>query len=279
MNQEAIQEHKPLTAEELLAIRARAEKASPGPWVKDTPIPGVPRAMIADLVGWFVYPTQSGVARSVDDADFIANARTDVPRLLATITAQSRLIALAETLVGAVADWVESPDSISKAMDLMLETAEAFTAALTEYQTTGAVPCGECEVKAQQLAYSDKVDEEKSQTIIDLATERDDLRRQLAEAQADNAAFLAFIEGDAPKMKCECGSPDADCARCNEFLAITDGDHPGAPLLEEVEALRKVVEDLPEIARCVDAYGTDGERLTLAEMQQTLDAIRNREGR
>jgi hypothetical protein len=75
-----------LTNEELAAIRERAEKATPGPWFKESDEYG-------NINVYFAWDAPNGgnevVERidSEDDADFIANARTDIPKLLAHIEA------------------------------------------------------------------------------------------------------------------------------------------------------------------------------------------------
>lgn len=76
-----------MTSEELAAIKARAEAATPGPWKRSDEESGdyyVP--------GWYVeVPVSTGsqwIASSIDDqpdAAFIAHARTDVPALIAEV--------------------------------------------------------------------------------------------------------------------------------------------------------------------------------------------------
>ena len=77
-------EQMPLTAEELAAIQARVEAATPGPW----------DAVVGTASIYPVYAvgsTHGGVARlisseyNVPDVEFIANSRQDVPRLLAMV--------------------------------------------------------------------------------------------------------------------------------------------------------------------------------------------------
>ena len=71
-----------LTTQELEAIRKRAEQATEGPWSingKD-----YPNDKTAKLVtNKHVYIAKSFNGES--DADFIANARTDIPKLLAEV--------------------------------------------------------------------------------------------------------------------------------------------------------------------------------------------------
>jgi hypothetical protein len=81
---------EPMTDEELQACRERAEAATPGPW-KVSRVPFDERKgtdEVCDLVNdtWVV--TRVGFLRDFrSDAKFIAHAREDVPRLLATIDA------------------------------------------------------------------------------------------------------------------------------------------------------------------------------------------------
>lgn len=76
-----------MTSEELAAIKARAEAATPGPWKRSDEESGDYYAP-----GWSVEaPIEVGsmsLAVSIDDkpdAEFIAHARTDVPALVAAV--------------------------------------------------------------------------------------------------------------------------------------------------------------------------------------------------
>ena len=66
-------------------IRERCEKATKGPWMSGKPLPGIPRFIVGECCGTFIYPLTNepchGTAAS-DDADFIAHAREDIPWLL-----------------------------------------------------------------------------------------------------------------------------------------------------------------------------------------------------
>lgn len=80
-----------MTNEELAAIRARAEAATPGPWLVDADFglasaPGIvpagfPKTHKRPIVG--NSETRGGVWD--DDATFIAHAREDIPALMAEI--------------------------------------------------------------------------------------------------------------------------------------------------------------------------------------------------
>ena len=96
---------EPLTKEQLAAIRARANAATPGPWVwhegdllTEDNFSRQHSSMFSsvlhltddaqgvnDLVSW-------EYVRSVEDAEFIAYARTDIPALLAEIDRFKRAI-------------------------------------------------------------------------------------------------------------------------------------------------------------------------------------------
>jgi hypothetical protein len=77
-----------ITAAELAAIRERAEKATPGPWgwsdakVRDGKYVFVPQgSYLADTLIMFGDTYENGE----QDAEFIAHAREDIPKLLAEI--------------------------------------------------------------------------------------------------------------------------------------------------------------------------------------------------
>jgi hypothetical protein len=74
--------NKRLNAEELEAIRKRAEAATQGPWF-DSETVYVVSNVSGDSIEWdadFIAETQEQ-----SDAEFIAHAREDVPKLLAEI--------------------------------------------------------------------------------------------------------------------------------------------------------------------------------------------------
>lgn len=76
-----------LSADELAAIRMRADQATPGPWQH------------RDQGDIYVKGSTTTIAhRDVGgtdaDADFIAAARTDIPRLLATVDTYHEIVAM-----------------------------------------------------------------------------------------------------------------------------------------------------------------------------------------
>ena len=86
------------SADRLVAIRARCEAATPGPWFSNA-------GLLVDVAapgkandGQTVCRMPGGAAsRSSHDADFIAHAREDVPWLLAEIALLAKRSALDET--------------------------------------------------------------------------------------------------------------------------------------------------------------------------------------
>lgn len=98
-----------LTTEQLEAIRKRAEAATEGPWVWDdkgthrTDMPrlrGVPWNVMDFGNNATYYPTE-GTPPDDNDAEFIAEARVDIPALLAEV---ERLRTVAGTLTYAMKD-------------------------------------------------------------------------------------------------------------------------------------------------------------------------------
>lgn len=77
-----------LTPEERAEIRARADAATGGLWV--VVYDGTERSVETTESGRFVCHLNSNMLRYSDDADFIAAARTDVPRLLDALEAAER---------------------------------------------------------------------------------------------------------------------------------------------------------------------------------------------
>src|SRR5690625_4778155 len=78
----AVEKNKRLTDEELQAIRERAEKASAKPWSVVTDELGGQAMAVIDGDNW------DAIRRPYvgkDNATFIANAREDIPKLLAEI--------------------------------------------------------------------------------------------------------------------------------------------------------------------------------------------------
>lgn len=71
-------------AEELAAIRARAEAATPGPWTLYDQDAGTE---LAGRFGRIAIPDSMHSVAWPANAKFIAHARTDVPRLLAAVDA------------------------------------------------------------------------------------------------------------------------------------------------------------------------------------------------
>ncbi|MEK4178508.1 hypothetical protein NSQ61_02780 [Aeribacillus sp. FSL K6-1121] len=103
-----------LTNEELVAISERAEKASPGPWVK-TFATGI--EIVCDFETKII-SDDSGVIR-YSDAEFIAHAREDVPKLVAEVER------LREAIIEAIADIETiSPHEAKKTLEEVLENGD-----------------------------------------------------------------------------------------------------------------------------------------------------------
>lgn len=89
--------HDPLTADEIKAIRARVEAATPRPWgTTSRPTIIFTRKTIADVVH------QYSNKETWANAEFIAHARTDIPRLLATLVLKSEALEKATTEIARV---------------------------------------------------------------------------------------------------------------------------------------------------------------------------------
>jgi hypothetical protein len=104
----------PLDAEELQAIAARAEAATPGPWRSE----GV----------WFEIgePGEHGFDNmaSAEDAAFIAHARSDIPRLLAEV---ERLQTVVERLEKAGLYWQRRFRAASRELTKEISEARGLT--------------------------------------------------------------------------------------------------------------------------------------------------------
>lgn len=273
--------------------------------------------------------------KALEEALSPAAFQQKIDSLNATITAQSRLLALALEMsmavgnycaIGKARGWI-IPDETLAARQKLASARKAFAAALTEFQTHGAVPCGECDAerearkKAEEFAGSlegprrlaaeardlrrQLADVHNSEAVRQsigqkVYQERDDLRRQLAEAkeareqdaryylkcaeeermaltekrmqaQADNGALVEAVK----RLGCDCrineGCCDATpCATRKIKNAALSHPHPGSPLLEELAALREL-----EAAVNAGTYDVD----PIYRAIEKLDAIRNREGR
>jgi len=75
-------------ADRLTAIEARANAATPGPWLLDPAIPHVVDIRRPEPMSFLViHDDPNGPESARPDAEFIAAARTDVPDLVATLRA------------------------------------------------------------------------------------------------------------------------------------------------------------------------------------------------
>ncbi len=115
----------PIPESELAEIAARAAKATPGPWAVGRPANSereAPSIQTVENSGdkWWIASLAEARPRIDEDADFIAAARTDVPRLLAEVKRQAERV---RTLEGIALD----------AIGLALKPEEDFTEADSEW--------------------------------------------------------------------------------------------------------------------------------------------------
>jgi hypothetical protein len=114
---------QPLQPEELKAIEARCEAATPGPWVAtispDGTVAMVDHATLrSDDADEPLMIASCDVIGNLDnDADFIAAARTDIPRLLATIEEMAGEVAQAHVTVRKNAELALENKNISEQIE------------------------------------------------------------------------------------------------------------------------------------------------------------------
>lgn len=117
-----------MTDEELAAVKARAEKATSGPW-ESYSVPGRNRSA-AGYAAVEVAETEVQVTRDVGgwfDADFIAHARTDVPALVAEV---ARLQGEEDHIQDALGETQRLMGELNDALIHKLRDAEAEVARL-----------------------------------------------------------------------------------------------------------------------------------------------------
>jgi hypothetical protein len=112
--------YEPLTHEELAAIAARAEAATPGPWKSEmgNVYPDSPEGEVQLDYMAVAYD----ITREDNDGPFIAHARTDIPRLLATI----------ERLRKDALDWLD--DYAEAKRSVIGETSDAPDRDIAEFE-------------------------------------------------------------------------------------------------------------------------------------------------
>jgi hypothetical protein len=105
------EQDKPLTPDELAAIRERVDAAASGPWEYE---PGF--CVVSSPAS-----SQGGIAYDMRDADayFIAAARTDIPRLLATLDAYRAIVEAV-----AICEAVQMPHGVKGDMALHYDTMD-----------------------------------------------------------------------------------------------------------------------------------------------------------
>lgn len=142
-----------LTDEEIEAIEKRAEAATPGPWRPETDDlrPDDGGLVVSSVLGpdgsdlASINPDallRRGVAEDRDDADFIAAARTDVPRLVKALRAEreanAKLIAVVTAARAMLDTWGEHWDcSASPGHEAMADPVSALATALDDFTPEG----------------------------------------------------------------------------------------------------------------------------------------------
>jgi len=119
----------PLTPDERAAIRARTDAATPGPY-RVTEIDGEPHVCVGILAHEIDRAlTSKGLAQAFRDAEFMAAARTDVPRLLDALEAAEDEVArtreAARTLGGIVDQQCRDIAKIARSEHLATEDGDA----------------------------------------------------------------------------------------------------------------------------------------------------------
>lgn len=74
-----------MNEKELAEIKARAEAATPGPWVADKQYPNTFNVTFPKPSKGIVYVDNMAIPQAENDADFIAHARADVPALVSEV--------------------------------------------------------------------------------------------------------------------------------------------------------------------------------------------------
>lgn len=126
--------------------------------------------------------------------------------------------------------------------------------------------------------------------VAEARAERDLQRARAERFEADNAALVEFLNRAQKELLCVCEieCSHAYCAWCREHWgAISSQSHPGAALLEELAALRKVLDasrwaynyDVPSDVDTVTIRADEWHELRQAHHEYDARAIRNREVR
>lgn len=122
-----------LTPEQLAAIEARCERATPGPWRwddRDDQLFDAKGELLA--FGQPTYEGNHGIVVPPDDATFIAAARTDVPALLAEVRRLQSDLALADQTAAAQLAEVRRLTAEVECMRPIVDAAIAFRVVLLE---------------------------------------------------------------------------------------------------------------------------------------------------
>jgi hypothetical protein len=111
---------EPLNADELAAVQARADAATPGPWNSLFRSKGISIESIDGSRQVALVEPTFGAGNMDTNAVFIAHAREDVPRLLATIAAMREIV----RAVAGLTLWSDLPVMDARALLGMVEPAQ-----------------------------------------------------------------------------------------------------------------------------------------------------------
>jgi hypothetical protein len=219
-----------MTTDDLAAIKARADAATPGPWAIDF------GSVVASDGEDFVtpcYPDERGQL----DADFIAHAREDVPALLARV----------RELEADRDDWQQAARVYAKSRDASDHRADKARARVTELEA------GERTLLAVVEAVNDRatIAETVVSRLLAAERERDESLALVDRQRGLLDAYMAVV--------CACGHgrtshTPADFGDCTECPHGTCGKYPGIlwdlwhrETLAERDEARAEVERLREV--------------------------------
>lgn len=122
-----------MTPEQLAAIRARAEAATPGPWMVDEGLvwdDGTGECecqWYREIRGWTDHGVQCEAGYLVlsrEDAEFIAHARSDIPALVAEVERLRRTIRRAVDDLSVVKSLAQTPELMSADLSAVIQCLE-----------------------------------------------------------------------------------------------------------------------------------------------------------
>lgn len=121
-----------MTDAELAKIRARAEAATPGPWVSTDIVDDAdefcgywsiqkPGDTARDR--WLIDDMETITGQDIADADFVAAARTDIPALLDELAAARKEVGILKPVVEMYASGFRGSRLATDALDMVKESA------------------------------------------------------------------------------------------------------------------------------------------------------------